>query len=115
MARSVRNLELGSDVNEKVAFLLPKEAHVDRVVLSAATAAEYTVPAGTRKVILFYAVDDDVFVRVETDSNLSTPSSAVSDGEAPYINPSGLTGIESGDVIQFISATAGAVHIACFG
>lgn len=115
MTRSVINLELGSDNNDKVAFLLPKEAHVDRVELTAATRADYTVPSGTRKVIFFYAVDDDVFVRVYTDSNLATASGNVTTGEAAYINPSGLADVEPADIIQFISATAGAVHIACFG
>lgn len=116
MARSVQIFRLGQDVESEVAYLLPKEPHIDRVVLAKATRADYNIPSGTRQVIFQYAgCTADVFVRVKTDSDLTTPSGAVSDGEAPFVNPTGLSGLEAGDLIQFISASSGAVHIICVG
>lgn len=115
MTRSVTNLEIYRDSKAHDAGLLPKEPYIDRVELVAETRSDYTIPTGTRRVIFQYAVQDDVYVRVYTDSNLTMPSGAVSTGEAPFVNPVGLGGLESGDVIQLISASAGAVHIICAG
>lgn len=115
MARSVSNLKIGVDSKNRDAFLLPKGPYVDRVELVAATVKSYTIPSGCRRVVFFYAVNDYVYVRVKTDTNLATASGDVSDGEAAMINPIGLAYLEAGDIIQFISATAGAVHILCGG
>lgn len=115
MTRSVAVFRLGQDFESEVAYLLPKEPRIDRVELTAETRSGYSIPSGTRSVILQYDAADPVFVRVYTDTNLSMPSGAVSDGEAPFINPPGLSGLESGDRIDFISAGPGAVHIVCVG
>lgn len=115
MTRTVDNLELGEDNNGEVTYLLPKEPRVDRVELTAETRSTYTVPSGTRSVIFQYVGSDDVYVRVYTDANLSMPSAAVSTGEAPMVNPQGLSGLESADVIEFISASNMAVHIVAVG
>lgn len=115
MARSVVNLEIFRDSKAHDAMLLPKEPYIDRIELAAETRSDYTIPAGTRRVILQYACPDDVYVRVYTAADLTMPAGAVSTGEAPFINPHGLGGLEASDKIQFISASAGAVHIICAG
>jgi hypothetical protein len=115
MSRSVSILHLGQDGDSEVAFLLPKAPYIDRMELTAETRADYNIPSGTRSVVLQYDAADPVFVRVYTDSNLTMPSGDVADGEAPFINPTGLSALESGDMIQFISAGPGAVHIVCVG
>ena len=115
MTRSVTIFNLGQDGESEVAYLLPKEPRVDRVELTAETRATYSIPSGTRMVVFQYVVSDDVYVRVYTDSNLAMPSAAVATGEAPMVNPNGLAGLEAGDIIEFISASSGAVHIVAGG
>lgn len=115
MSRTIQNFRLGQDNESEVAYQLPKEPYVDRLELTAETRADYDIPSGTRSVILQYDAADPVFVRVYTDANLTMPSGDVADGEAPMISPPGLTALEAGDQIQFISAGPGAVHIICLG
>lgn len=116
MTRTVNEYRtLQRDEQGNPAYLLPAKPKIDRIELAAATRKDYTVTVGTKSVVLVYAgCTEPVFARVYTAANLAAPSGDVTDGEAPMIDPPGIWGLATGDVIQFISAATGAVHIYCF-
>lgn len=116
-ARTVSALSLGSDAQGNEAFLLPHNAYVCRLELVAATRKDFTIPAGVKRVIFAYEADEPVYVRclVAGDSDLGTPSGDVTDGTAPFLDPTGFSGVEAVQEIQFICAAAAVVHIVCSG
>lgn len=115
--RTVQDLSLGSDKQGNDAFLLPADAYICRLELSAATRKDFTVPAGTKRVIFAYEADEPVYVRClyPGDSDLTAPSGDATDGTAPFLDPTGLIGVEEVQEIQFICAAAAVVHVVCAG
>jgi hypothetical protein len=117
ITRSVSSLSLGSDAYGKDAFLLPAAPYICRLEIAAATRQDFTVPAGTKRVIFQYDATSSVYVFLKKagDDNLTTPSGDVTDGTAPFLNPVGLVDVDQGATLQFISASAAVVHVICAG
>jgi hypothetical protein len=100
---------LGTDVNGKVDFTLPKMTFGQGTTLAANTAQTFTTPSGFNRVFFSYAVGTDVFVAIDGTATVFGGSVATTVSE---LNPAGRQlDIRGGQTISVISPTASYVGL----
>jgi hypothetical protein len=100
---------LGTDINGKVDFSLPKPTRCRDVILAASTVKTVTAPANYNRAFLSYAVGTNVWVTFDG----SAPVVPVGDADSTQeLNPSvRQLNITGGDTLKFISDSASYVSI----
>ena len=104
---------LNAPQDNAMGFFMQAPTYVDAMVLGAASAETYTIPAGARYIIFSAQQGSDFYIRCD-GSAAEVPSTEVADGTGAFLNPAQID-CSNISTISFIAPAAIIITMAIYG